>query len=329
MLMKTFMVICFFLLTTLNLNAAPKKQTAVDASSKPKKIDTTAKAGTVTVANITADDVISLSEATESITVFGTATGGDISSGDEVTFRVNITDYTATVVTDGSWSANVAGSDLAADTEFTVNVVSTNAYANSVISTTTSTHTVVNGPLPSVINVAGAAYKGVVTDATVIDGLGYLCNNTSLTTDKYGTFNCDTLPITFYLGNLELGSIEEVNSDFVVYTQDILNLHRGATMHPEVAKISVLLQSLDEDADFSNGIKITTATVTLLNTHFSTQFQLSEVSFEDLLYALERIIEDRFLQNPSVGLNLIQTKDAQYNLTKLIANPFVVQEGTP
>ncbi|WP_342029509.1 Ig-like domain-containing protein, partial [Vibrio sp. S9_S30] len=48
-------------------------------------VDKTADAGVVTVASITADDVINQAESGETIAVSGTATGGDIAEGDKVT----------------------------------------------------------------------------------------------------------------------------------------------------------------------------------------------------------------------------------------------------
>ncbi|MEZ9522508.1 Ig-like domain-containing protein, partial [Vibrio splendidus] len=48
-------------------------------------VDLAAEAGTVTVANITTDDVLNAQESGETIAVTGTATGGDISENDVVT----------------------------------------------------------------------------------------------------------------------------------------------------------------------------------------------------------------------------------------------------
>ncbi|RXJ61916.1 hypothetical protein CRV06_12105, partial [Halarcobacter anaerophilus] len=50
--------------------------------------------------------------------------------------------YRATVGEDGSWSADVAGSDLAADTSFEVSVESSDEAGNTVTTTGTSSHTV-------------------------------------------------------------------------------------------------------------------------------------------------------------------------------------------
>jgi Ca2+-binding RTX toxin-like protein len=106
------------------------------------KVDTLALAGTVTVDNITADDVINATESGQTIAVSGTATGGDIAEGDTVTLEINSTTYTTTVATGGVWSINVAGSDLAADTTFDAVVGSSDAAGNAVESIGSSTHTV-------------------------------------------------------------------------------------------------------------------------------------------------------------------------------------------
>ncbi|MEH0690337.1 tandem-95 repeat protein, partial [Vibrio cholerae] len=98
--------------------------------------------GTVTVAKITEDDVINKAESGQTITVTGTATGGDISEGDKVTMSINGKPYETTVDADGNWSVDVAGADLAEDTAFDVNVASTDVAGNPVTSTGSSTHTV-------------------------------------------------------------------------------------------------------------------------------------------------------------------------------------------
>ncbi|NUY56720.1 Ig-like domain-containing protein, partial [Salinivibrio sp. EAGSL] len=109
-------------------------------------VDQTADAGTVSVNNITSDDVINAQEAGETITVTGSASGGDIAEGDTVAMTINGEDYTTTVDENGEWSVDVAGSDLAADTEFEVVVSSSDDAGNTVDSTATSTHTVNSAP---------------------------------------------------------------------------------------------------------------------------------------------------------------------------------------
>ncbi|KFK58749.1 hypothetical protein JS84_23445 [Vibrio vulnificus] len=103
-------------------------------------LDTTAQAGTVSVDPITSDDVITETEKNQTITVTGSATGGDIKTGDIVTAIINGNEYKGSVSEDGSWELSVSGSDLAVDTAFEVTVNSTDAAGNEVTSTGESVH---------------------------------------------------------------------------------------------------------------------------------------------------------------------------------------------
>ncbi|HDY7533066.1 TPA: Ig-like domain-containing protein, partial [Vibrio vulnificus] len=103
-------------------------------------LDTTAQAGTVSVDPITSDDVITETEKNQTITVTGSATGGDIKTGDIVTAIINGNEYKGSVSEDGSWELSVSGSDLAVDTVFEVTVNSTDAAGNEVTSKGESVH---------------------------------------------------------------------------------------------------------------------------------------------------------------------------------------------
>ncbi|OOE89552.1 hypothetical protein BZG76_14020 [Salinivibrio sp. AR647] len=123
-------------------------------------IDTSAEAGTVSVNNITSDDVINAQEAGETITVTGSASGGDIAEGDTVSMTINGEEYETTVDENGEWSVDVAGSDLAADTEFEVVVSSSDDAGNTVESTKTSTHFV--GPVAAGDTATGLEDSGAI-----------------------------------------------------------------------------------------------------------------------------------------------------------------------
>ncbi|ELP8106626.1 Ig-like domain-containing protein, partial [Vibrio vulnificus] len=103
-------------------------------------LDTTAQAGMVSVDPITSDDVITETEKNQTITVTGSATGGDIKTGDVVTAIINGNEYKGSVSEDGSWELSVSGSDLAVDTAFEVTVNSTDAAGNEVTSKGESVH---------------------------------------------------------------------------------------------------------------------------------------------------------------------------------------------
>ena len=150
---------------------------------------------TITVDNITADDIVNSSEAGGSINVTGTV-GGDASVGDAISFTVNGTNYTGTVLAGNTYSVAVAGSDLAADTTFDVSVSGSNTSGTSFSATTTSTHTVdttssatitVNNiTADDIVNAAEAGSSINVTgsvggDATVGDAISFTVNGTTYT----------------------------------------------------------------------------------------------------------------------------------------------------
>ncbi|MGR2980340.1 Ig-like domain-containing protein [Vibrio vulnificus] len=140
-------------------------------------LDTTAQAGTVSVDPITSDDVITETEKNQTITVTGSATGGDIKTGDVVTAIINGNEYKGSVSEDGSWELSVSGSDLAVDTAFEVTVNSTDAAGNEVTSKGESVHRLNDAPTidtatgsTQVENVAKAGDTVATFTASDLDG---------------------------------------------------------------------------------------------------------------------------------------------------------------
>ncbi|HAS6348670.1 TPA: Ig-like domain-containing protein, partial [Vibrio vulnificus] len=111
-----------------------------DSSTLTFTLDTTAQAGTVSVDPITSDDVITETEKNQTVKVTGSATGGDIKTGDIVSAIINGNEYKGSVSEDGSWELSVSGSDLAVDTAFEVTVNSTDAAGNEITSRGESVH---------------------------------------------------------------------------------------------------------------------------------------------------------------------------------------------
>ncbi|MGO2354758.1 MAG: VCBS domain-containing protein [Marinomonas foliarum] len=116
--------------------------TVESKATSTHSVDLEADAGTVAINPITSDDKIDGVELGQTVTVSGTATGGDISVGDVVKMTINNKEYSTTVATGGVWVLAVAGSDLAADTEFQVVVTSRDDAGNTVESVGVSTHVV-------------------------------------------------------------------------------------------------------------------------------------------------------------------------------------------
>ncbi len=147
-------------------DAAGNTATATDTEGY--SVDTSASA-TITVDNITADDIVNAAEAGSTIAVTGTV-GGDAAPGDTVSFTINGTDYSGTVAGDLTYSIDVAGSDLAADTSFDATVTGTDDAGNPFSATTTSTHTTDFSP-PDVSNVPDTNYTENDAQISLLDGV--------------------------------------------------------------------------------------------------------------------------------------------------------------
>ncbi|MCK5293386.1 MAG: Ig-like domain-containing protein, partial [Arcobacteraceae bacterium] len=160
--------------TTANVSVASSDaagNTVNSTAASTHTVDTIADVGIVTPNDVTADDIINAAESGEIITLTGTAIGGDISEGDSVTMTINGTDYSTTVYEDGTYSVDVAGSDLNKDTNFTVNVSSTDMAGNTIISSADSEHgrgATVSLSATSDITEAGAdvEYTATLTNAS-------------------------------------------------------------------------------------------------------------------------------------------------------------------
>ncbi|MGN5156723.1 Ig-like domain-containing protein [Aeromonas hydrophila] len=117
-------------------NAAGNSATATDSEGYGVDISTPADLAIRLDANITDDDVINATEAQQDIPVSGTVSG-EFKAGDIVTLTVNGKTFTGPVAADGRFTILVAGSELAADSDRTIeaSVTSTNAAGNSATAT--------------------------------------------------------------------------------------------------------------------------------------------------------------------------------------------------
>ena len=107
---------------------------------------------------------------------------------------------------------------------------------------------------------AAAEYTGVLFDGPV-SGVNYSTpSHQNKVTDEYGRFNyADGEDVVFEFGNAKLG---DARGKGKVTPMDIIN---ADTDDERVQMMASLLQSLDEDGDQSNGIKLTKAKADLLN----------------------------------------------------------------
>jgi len=116
---------------------------------------------------------------------------------------------------------------------------------------------------------------GYVIDAPV-GNLTYKCGDKEGKTEDDGKFTCDVLPVSFFVGSLQIGEMDTMTSDSRVYIQDLVGVDRSDVNNSEVIKIGLLLQSLDTDSDSSNGISLPD------ELHLSSRDSFSTLSIEDI-----------------------------------------------
>jgi len=125
--------------------------------------------------------------------------------------------------------------------------------------------------------------------ATVVDskveGLEYQCAGEMHFTNKNGTLSCQYFPITFKVGLVKLGVMYKIPNDGIILPQDILDISRDDLTNKDLLKLTILLQSLDEDQNLSNGITITKSSRKKLNEFID----IKEISLAEL----EAFLEDK------------------------------------
>ncbi|KFX19636.1 hypothetical protein KP24_22145, partial [Pectobacterium atrosepticum] len=101
-------------------------------------VDTVAPTASITIDNVTSDNVINASESGQTIAVTGKV-DNDVKAGDAVTVTVGTETYQTTVNTDGkTWSVNVPGSVLAANSDVSATVTTRDTAGN--ITTANTSH---------------------------------------------------------------------------------------------------------------------------------------------------------------------------------------------
>ncbi|MBG0753597.1 Poly(beta-D-mannuronate) C5 epimerase 7 [Pectobacterium carotovorum subsp. carotovorum PCCS1] len=101
-------------------------------------VDTVAPTASITIDNVTSDNVINASESGQTIAVTGKV-DNDVKAGDAVTVKVGTETYQTTVNADGkTWSVNVPGSVLAANSDVSATVTTRDTAGN--VTTANTTH---------------------------------------------------------------------------------------------------------------------------------------------------------------------------------------------
>ena len=95
-----------------------------------------------------------------------------------------------------------------------------------------------------------------IISSSVISGLKVVCGDLEFITNLEVPIECKTYPIFVYLGDYEIGNIGKETIDSSIFIQDLINVPRGALMHPKLTKISLILDSFDKDSNIKNGIDL-------------------------------------------------------------------------
>jgi hypothetical protein len=135
-----------------------------------------------------------------------------------------------------------------------------------------------------------------------IGNVDYKCADGTIgLTDKNGSFECPTFPITFSLAGLQLGKITTLQNDKQVFPQDLLQLSRSDINNSDVTAMAQFLQSSDDDNNTQNGIQIKAS---IKNTFQNTQltFNASDLDY----YATE------------ANITLISANDATKHLQQTL-----------
>ena len=169
------------------------------------------------------------------------------------------------------------------------------------------------------VGTSDSTTKLVIMNAGAISGLKVMCNSTELVTDTDGSIECEETPVTVYLGEFKLGDVSSVPIDGLIYTQDLLQITRSAIAHPEVTKLSMILQSLDKDADPLNGITLDSNVLGLLGSHLNTSTALEDLTFLDVENIINDVIQTALSQDSNSTLEAVDYYTAQSNLAITIA----------
>ena len=201
--------------------------TATAADDQAYTVDTVAPVASIILDAITADNVVNAAEAAGTVAVTGTV-GGDVQVGDTVTLTVNgNSSYTGLVQAGFTFSIDVAGSDLAADTNVHASVNTTDAAGNTATATDDQAYTVDTvAPVASIIldaitadNIVNAAEAGGTVAVTgTVGGDVQVGDTVTLTVNGNSS----------YTGQVQAGltfSIDVAGSDLAADT----NVHASVT----------------------------------------------------------------------------------------------------
>jgi len=161
-----------------------------------------------------------------------------------------------------------------------------------------------------------------IVNSSAIEGITIRCGDLELITTLDTKINCVSYPIVAYIGDYKIGKIDKETIDETIFLQDLLEINRGALMHPELTKLSIIFQSLDEDNIPYNGLVLSQNKIDMFNSYISNDRNLSNYTFLEV----EGIIKDIQKDIGEKG-QVTDYTDAQTNaVLRMSINPYYTNE---
>ena len=180
--------------------------------------------------------------------------------------------FTATATDSSAITYSISGTDA---NSFTINQTSgvvtfkvapnyetKTSYTLTVTATDSSNNTSTQNVTVNISDVDESS-SGYLIDSAV-EGVDYICGNLTGVTNSDGRFTYETSKcptgVEFKLGSLSLGTIDPLDintTDKYLTIQELAGVTRDNITDGNVTKLAVLLQSLDDDNNATNGIYVT------------------------------------------------------------------------
>jgi len=147
-----------------------------------------------------------------------------------------------------------------------------------------------------------------------VEGISYICDGELRVTDSNGTFECISPPITFKLGDLTLGVLEEFTADGRVYPQDLLGIPRDNFTYKGLKLFARLIQSLDDDGNISENILIEEdiAEQITIDRYIG---EMQEEEVRELVESLGKVFIEECIALKHLGANVKCNSDGSYDLS--------------
>ena len=150
-----------------------------------------------------------------------------------------------------------------------------------------------------------------------VAGLDYKTDTLSGVTDSNGSFEYskDDEKVEFFVGNIKIGefNLSKLNTDKKILPSELFGLDRNNTTDDRVIKVIRFLQSLDDDANVSNGITIDDLTKNNLTTFTETNDTVDKNLTENNITVIEDMLK-------GVGKTLMLENKARENYKKYLQN---------